>query len=232
MSSLTPQKYLKKIKERFEKEGLPEVAEGQMKYMRNQFEFYGLKAPVWVAISRELFKEHGLLSEEELKTFARLCYEEDHREMHYMALQMCEKAQKKQGADFIEFLEELVRQNSWWDTVDWINKLVGIHFKKYPDQIQSVTGRWMASDNFWLQRICLIFQLTYRDKTDTDLLFEYILELADSKEFFIQKAAGWALRQYSKTAPEQVAEFIAQHPSLASLTKREGLKWMKKQGLL
>jgi len=232
MPSLTPQKYLKIFKERFEETGRPEVAEGQMQYMRNQFEFYGMKAPVWVAISKEFFKEHGLLSGEDLRVFARLCYEEDHREMHYIALQMCEKAQKKEEADFIEFLEELITQNSWWDTVDWINKLVGVHFKKYPDQILPVTSRWMASDNFWLQRICLIFQLTYREQTDTDLLFKYILQLADSQEFFIQKAAGWALRQHSKTAPEKIADFIAQHPSLAPLTKREGLKWMKKQGLL
>jgi 3-methyladenine DNA glycosylase AlkD len=142
---------------------------------------------------------------------------------------MVQKVQKKQGPEFIDFLEELITAKSWWDSVDWLAKLVGIHFKRYPALILPVTERWMASGNFWLQRVCLIFQLTYRQKTDFDLMKKYILQVAPSKEFFLQKGAGWALRQYSKTNPQGVADFIETNPQLAPLTKREGLKWLKKQ---
>lgn len=143
--------------------------------------------------------------------------------MQYFALELIQKSLKKQDPDFIYFLEELICTRSWWDTVDWINKLVGLHFRKYPELIQPVTEKWMSSGNIWLQRVCLIFQLLYKDKTDTALLFDYILRLKDSKEFFIQKAAGWALRQYARTNPAAVRVFVAQHP-LAPLTKREALK--------
>jgi 3-methyladenine DNA glycosylase AlkD len=121
------------------------------------------------------------------------------------------------------FLEELICTRSWWDTVDWVNKLVGLHFRRYPDLIKPVTERWMASGNFWLQRVCLIFQLTYKDKTDSDMMFDYVRRLADSKEFFLQKGAGWALRQYAKTNPDAVLEFVL-NTRLAPLTRREALK--------
>jgi 3-methyladenine DNA glycosylase AlkD len=143
--------------------------------------------------------------------------------MHYFGLETLEKTLKKQPSECIDFLEELICTRSWWDTVDWINKLVGLHFRKYPALIQPVTERWMASGNIWLQRICLIFQLTYKDKTDTALLFKYVERVAGSKEFFLQKGAGWALRQLAKTNPEAVVSFV-EKTRLAPLTRREALK--------
>jgi 3-methyladenine DNA glycosylase AlkD len=143
---------------------------------------------------------------------------------------MVEKVVKKQPEGFIDFIQELITTKSWWDTVDWISKFVGIYFQRFPHLVKPVTERWMASGNIWLQRVCLIFQLSLKDKTDFALMCDYILRLADSKEFFIQKGAGWALRQYSKLNPVAVTGFIETHPQLAPLTKREGLKWLKNQG--
>jgi 3-methyladenine DNA glycosylase AlkD len=223
------QQYLEHVKAVFQSHGDPETALGQMRYMRHQFEFYGLKANEWMALSRQIFEEKGIPQGDSLLSLARLCFDDEHREINYFALEMVQKVQKKQGPEFIDFLEELITAKSWWDSVDWLAKLVGIHFKRYPALILPVTERWMASGNFWLQRVCLIFQLTYRQKTDFDLMKKYILQVAPSKEFFLQKGAGWALRQYSKTNPQGVADFIETNPQLAPLTKREGLKWLKKQ---
>lgn len=228
---MTIDQYFTELKSLLLRKGNPETAEKQAKYMRNQFEYIGLKAPQWAAISKEYFKENGLFDGAELKEFARLCFEDEYREMNYLGLQMVEKKIKTQPEDFIEFLEELIRSRSWWDTVDWANKLVGIHFRRFPHLIRPVTEHWMESGNIWLQRVCLIFQLTYREKTDFGLMKKYILELAGSGEFFIQKGAGWALRQYSKTAGEEVKTFIGENPHLAPLTQREGLKWLKKHGI-
>jgi 3-methyladenine DNA glycosylase AlkD len=75
-----------------------------------------------------------------------------------------------------------------------------------------------------LQRVCLIFQLTYRDKTDFGLMKKYILQLAGSKEFFLQKGAGWALRQHSRTDPVGVTDFVQENLQLAPLTKREAMR--------
>lgn len=209
--------------------GDPARAQGQMWYMRYQFEFFGLKAPEWVAIAKTYFKNHGIPKGDELLQFARLCFLEDHREMQYIALQAIEMALKKpQNPDFIYLMEELITTKSWWDSVDWIAKLVGKHFMHHPEQIISITEKWMDSNHIWLQRVCIIFQLSYKDKTNTDLMFKYILRLAASKEFFIQKAAGWALRQHTRTDASMVEGFVKQHPELAALTKREALRLLKK----
>ncbi|HRF39386.1 MAG TPA: DNA alkylation repair protein [Saprospiraceae bacterium] len=220
------QSYLEHVKRIFLEHGDPDISEGQMKYMRHQFAFYGLKAPVWMALAKDIFQTKGIPQGEELKTLVRLCFEEEYRELHYFATEMTQRALKKQAENFIDFLEELITSKSWWDTVDWQAKLAGEHFLRYPQLIGPITERWMQSGNFWLQRCALIFQLRYKTRTDAELMFGYVLRLADSKEFFIQKGAGWALREYSKTNPEAVRSFVESH-SLAPLTRREALKWLQ-----
>ncbi|HHM21841.1 MAG TPA: DNA alkylation repair protein [Bacteroidetes bacterium] len=171
-----------------------------------------------------MFKEKGLYAGEELKLFARLCMGDEYREINYTGLLMLEKQMKKSPESFIHLYEELIQTRSWWDTVDWIRKITGTHFLRFPHLIVPVTEKWMASGNIWLQRICLIFQLGYKDQTDFELMKKYILQLSDSGEFFIQKGAGWALRQYYKYNPNAVTDFVQNNPQLPPLTKREGLK--------
>jgi 3-methyladenine DNA glycosylase AlkD len=215
------QTYYVHIRDSFRAQGKPEVAQGQMAYMRNQFDYFGLKMPAWTTLTKEIHRELGVPDGQDLIDLARLCYDDDHREMQYFAIETVQKMLKKQPPEFINFLEELILEKSWWDTVDWIAKLVGMHFQRYPDLIKPVTERWMASGELWLQRVCLIFQLRYKEHTDSELLFKYIRQLAGSKEFFLQKAAGWALRQYSKTKPEAVLIFLATS-TVSTLTRREG----------
>ena len=222
---LSPEAYLKLVKGIYEANANEETAEWQRKYLRFKFDFYGMKAPVWVGLMKPVFKENGLLSGEALKQFVRLCYNESFRELHYTGLQMIEKNLKNQSADFIYFLEELIETNSWWDTVDWIAKLVRLHFIRHPELIVPVTEKWIESKDMWLQRVAIIFQLLLKDKTNEKLLYDYILRVKDSKEFFIQKAAGWALRDYSKTNPDSVRKFITAN-TLAPLTVREGSKYI------
>lgn len=223
MTSNSPVEYFELVYRSFREQGDPERAQQQMRYMRHQFEYFGLGMPRWMSLTKSLHLAEGIPTGEDLETLARLCFEDDHRELHYFALETVQKSLKNQPAAFIDFLEELICTRSWWDTVDWLAKLVGIHFTRYPELIRSVTERWVASGNIWLQRVSMIFQLTYKEKTDADLLFGYIRRLAHSKEFFIQKGAGWALRQYAKIEPAAVRDFV-ENTSLAPLTKREAMK--------
>ncbi|MFN0173444.1 MAG: DNA alkylation repair protein [Saprospiraceae bacterium] len=224
---LTPANYYTLVRETFRTHGNPDTAQGQMAYMRNQFEFFGLKMPQWMALTKAIQAQNGIPEGEDLKNLVRLCFKDDHREMHYFGLETLQKVLKKQPPECIDFLEELIITRSWWDTVDWVNKLVGLHFRRYPELIKPTTERWMAFDpekgRVWLQRVCLIFQLTYKDKTDAALLFDYVERVAGSKEFFLQKGAGWALRQYAKTNPKAVLEFVRK-TKLSPLTRREALK--------
>lgn len=223
---LPPDDYYRLVRDTFRTHGNPGVAQGQMAYMRHQFEYFGLKMPAWTALTKEITNQQGFPDGVALQELARLCFEDEHREMQYFALECVQKMIKKQKPEFIGFLEELICAKSWWDTVDWIStKMVGVHFQRYPELIRPVTERWMASGELWLQRVCLIFQLMYKDKTDAELLFRYIRQVSGSKEFFLQKGAGWALRQYSKTNPEAVRRFLAE-TSVAPLTRREGSKYL------
>ena len=101
-------------------------------------------------------------------------------------------------------------------------------FTNYPELIVPFTEKWMTSGNMWLQRTAILFQLKYKSQTDTELLFKYIIALDGSKEFFINKAIGWALREYSKTNPDIVIKFVTGH-KLAPLSKREALKVINKK---
>lgn len=221
----TPTDYYRLVRDTFQAHGIPDIAQGQMAYMRHQFEYFGLKMPAWTALTKEIHRTNGLPDGPDLQALIRLCFDDEHREMQYFGIETVQKVIKKQPPEFIGFLEEIILEKSWWDTVDWMaSKLVAVHFTRYPDLILPVTERWMASGQLWLQRVCLIFQLTYKEKTNTELLFRYIREVADSKEFFLQKGAGWALRQYSKTNPAAVRHFL-DTTRLSPLTRREGGKY-------
>lgn len=220
----SPEEYLEKISRVLESQADPERAVQQERYMKNKFRYYGLGNPEWRKLARTWFRENDIFYGEELVVLVQLAYDWDQREMHYTAVEMVEKAQKKEGPELTDLLEWMIANNSWWDTVDWISKLVGRQFQKFPEQTLPYTEKWMASGNIWLQRVAIIFQLGCKENTDFELMKKYILELSDSKEFFIRKAQGWALRQYARTAPEVVSEFVLAHPELSGLTKREAMK--------
>ncbi len=221
---LSANQYYEYVRTIFSDKGNPQIAEQQARYMKNHFDFLGLKAPTWVALSKEIFATQGLLSGDELREFIETCFEDDCREMHYVAIQMAQKNSKKQEENFIETLELMILTKSWWDSVDWIATLVGVHFQRFPHLIMPTTERWITSGNMWLQRVCIIFQLKYKANTDYDLISKYILAVADSKEFFLRKAAGWALRDISRHNPTFVIDFVAKNPHLSPLTKREALR--------
>lgn len=204
----------------------PEYGAKQSAYLRHKFEFYGIRHPQIKSIVKEITKNKILPQDTNLQNLITNLINSKQRELHHVALLITEKVLKKQEVDFIKKLEEIITTNSWWDTVDHAAKLVGMHFQRYPDLIIPTTEKWMESDNMWLQRVSIIFQLRYREKTDWELLQKYILAVSDSKEFFLQKAAGWALRQYSRTAPDRVVAFVQDY-ELPKLTQKEALRLLK-----
>jgi 3-methyladenine DNA glycosylase AlkD len=121
-------------------------------------------------------------------------------------------------------MEYLIVTKSWWDTVDSIaGGPVGLHFKRYPEVLLTTLARWRQSENFWLRRTCILFQLDYKKETDFTLLCDIIRENLGSKEFFINKAIGWALRQYARVDAEAVRSFAESTP-LHPLSRREAMK--------
>ncbi len=224
--------YFNSLEQIFETNRIEADAAPMEKYMRNQFQFYGIKSPLRKELLRAFWKMNAYLEGEDLKAYVRLAWAAPQREHQYTAMETIGKKLKHLDTSFIPFFEELILKKSWWDTVDWLAPNgMGKLFLKFPDLMLRNTNRWIVSDNIWLQRSAILFQLKYKEKTDFDLLTRYILERADSKEFFVQKASGWALREYSKRAADEVVGFI-QKNDLAPLTKKEGLKWLKNRNLL
>jgi 3-methyladenine DNA glycosylase AlkD len=221
--ALSPEDYLQLLVDTFTEAGDPARAEQQRAYMRHQFEFCGLGAPQWLALSKDLFASYGLYSGKTLERFVRLCFEQEYREVHYAGLEMMQRMLSVQPASWIRVLEKCITNQSWWDTVDWLAKLSGVHVMKYPEQQEKYAYRWIESGNIWLQRVAIIHQLHYKEKTNEKLLFAMIRRRADSKEFFIQKACGWALRQHAKIDPDAVLHFL-EHQPVSKLTFREAMK--------
>lgn len=210
----------------FENHRNPENAGHMERYMRGQFPFLGIKTPLRRALVRPLLK--NLARSEELPAIIRELWDLPEREYQLLAVDLLLKSKRKLNPKHLPLLEWLIVTKSWWDTVDMIAaQAVGPLFLKEPKLIPKHTEHWLNSGNIWLIRSAILFQLHYKTRTNEEQLFRSILQHADSEEFFIQKASGWALREYSKTAPDAVIRFIEAH-ELKPLCKREGLKWMNR----
>jgi len=215
--------YVTFLKTLLEQNANPAQAGPMKKYMRDQFEYLGIKSPQLKTFVRQVIKENGLPSLEELEVVIRELWELPQREYQYVAISLMERLEKKLPSSAIKTLEYMILHKSWWDTVDNISHIVGVHFKRYPDVRQKYLMKWRASKDFWLRRTAILFQLDYKEETDFDLLSDIIQENLGSNEFFINKAIGWSLRQYARIDPKAVKKFV-DSTTLHPLSKREAMK--------
>lgn len=203
-------------------------APGMKAYMLNQFDFFGIKAPDRDLIVKNYLKNNFLENSAALELVIKELWELPQREMQYFAIDVFAVHKKLWTKSSIKLIEQCIIQKSWWDTVDGIaSDWLGTYFKLFSEQTFLITSQWNKSNNIWLQRSSILFQKTYKKNTDTALLSNYILHCKDSKEFFIRKAIGWALREYSKTNPEWVINFVANN-KLSPLSEKEALKRISK----
>ncbi|HEY1047708.1 MAG TPA: DNA alkylation repair protein [Bacteroidia bacterium] len=208
----------------FEQHADAERALAMAAYMKHNFTYYGIKSPVRKTITSDFFKSFKDLEMKEIEKTVKEMWAKKEREWHYAAMDLLVLNKKKWDEKSIQLFEYLLLKNAWWDSVDLIAAhMVGSYFKKYPENRSSILEKWINSENMWLQRVCLIYQLGYKKETDAEYLREAILQLNHSKQFFIQKAIGWALRQYAKVNPEFVLRFVEVN-ELKPLSKREAIK--------
>ena len=217
--------YALSLKKLYQQNANPEQASPMKRYMRGQFEYLGIKTPQSAALLKDFTKENGLPPLDKLDQISRDLWSLPQREFQYAALTLIRKLEKKYEPEFITTIEYLIITKPWWDTVDALaSHAVGIQFKRFPDVREKYLRKWRKSDNFWLRRTTLLFQLGYKKETDFDLLCEIIQENLGSDEFFINKAIGWALRQYAWSDPKTVKKFVNATKELHPLSRREALK--------
>ncbi|MBB3110639.1 3-methyladenine DNA glycosylase AlkD [Paenibacillus phyllosphaerae] len=221
------QHYVTLLENKLRASANPAEAAAMAAYMRDLFPFLGIKKPERAALTRDFLTEHGLPeTEEELLQVVRTLWALPEREFHYTAIVLLEKRMKKAKPERAPLLEQLIVTYSWWDTVDLLaGKLAGSLFELYPELRGEYVPRWTESDDLWLRRSVLLFQLHYKERTDAQLLFALIRRFAGEEDFFIRKAIGWALREYSKTDAQAVRNFVAAE-KLSPLSVREALKWL------
>ena len=215
---------VKQLRIKFEKVADKKVAEGAAGYMRNQFEFLGIKTPLRRELGKELVNASKELSEKEIISLCKELWAQPEREFQYIACDILAKNAKRLSPSYVKRdAKWFITNKSWWDTVDSIRTSVEVVVAANPE-LEATMFVWIKSKNIWLVRSALIHQLTLRTKTNSKRLFALCELKAEETEFFIAKGLGWALRSYSYIDPKAVKKFIKDHPELTPLAKREGMK--------
>jgi 3-methyladenine DNA glycosylase AlkD len=202
-----------------------EQAVSMAAYMKDKFPFLGIRKPDRAQLQKEflkvLSKSPGIDWD-----FVMLLWDLPEREFQYLAMDYLVLMKKHFQSEDMDQLWQMITKNSWWDTVDLLaSHLVGTICTSFPELIDSHILTWADSDNLWLRRTAILFQLKYKASTDSVLLGRIILKNSSTKEFFINKAIGWALREYSKTNREWVKSFIDTH-TLTPLSVREASRYL------
>ena len=202
------------------------LAESMGKYMRDKFNFLGIRGPK----RTELFKKYFPTARKTKVidwNFIETCWNKEEREFQYAVVYYLKTMQKFLNKGDISKLKYLVVTKSWWDTVDLLSKIIGDVVNRNKE-LKTLMLEWSKKENnIWLRRVAILHQLSFKENVDK-LLLETILEdnLSDG-EFFINKAIGWALRDYSKVNPEWVRKFIEKNRSeMANLSLREAMKYL------
>ncbi|MFI5151640.1 MAG: DNA alkylation repair protein [Bacteroidia bacterium] len=222
--------YLLALEKVFSKAGNVLRAQGAAQYMRNQFEYFGIQTDERRRIGKQFIKTNPAPEGTELETLIRLLWKQDKREYQYFGMELLQSRIKQGEKVRVNLIEYMIQHKSWWDTVDFIAPTIaGGLLMNEPELLERTAVKWMKSDNLWLKRSAILIQLKYKKRTNNRLLFSMILKSANETDFFIRKAIGWSLRQYGKTNPEGVKDFVHDNEaSLSGLSKREALRIINK----
>jgi 3-methyladenine DNA glycosylase AlkD len=217
-------KYLM-IKEKFESQKNEEQAIPMAKYLRNKFKCYGLKTQERRSVYKDVIQEdkaRGIIDWE----FLYLCFQDEYRDMNYLVLDYLLAQKKFLQFDDIKKMEVFVKTNQWWDSIDVMNTIIG-DIGLLDPRVDELMLKWSTDKDFWLRRVAITHQLMRKINTNTELLEKILVNNFGSDEFFINKAIGWALRDYSKTDPDWVRNFIENHwEKMSKLSIREGSKYI------
>ncbi|EEY79745.1 MULTISPECIES: DNA alkylation repair protein [Streptococcus] len=202
----------------------PDDAVAMKAYMKNKFEFLGVKTPARRKLTKTFLKQQTNLVID--WNFINEAWNYPYRELQYVALDYLEIRKKLLTPSDLPDLKILAQTKSWWDTIDFLDRLVGSIIAQFPETKATILS-WSCDEDIWLRRLAIDHQLLRKEEADTELLEKILINNLGQTEFFINKAIGWALRDYSKTNPNWVRDFIERHRAeMAALSIREGSKYL------
>ena len=213
------------IKQKFEENKNQEQAISMKKYMRNLFDFYGIQTPKRKAIYKDFLKEEKKNKKIDWN-FLDECYNDSHREFQYLVYDYLLALNDYLTYDDIQKIKKYAKTKQWWDTIDFLDKVIG-NIGLKDKKVDELMLKWSKDEDFWLRRLAIDHQLGRKEKTNTELLKQIIINNLGSNEFFINKAIGWSLRDYSKTNPKWVKDFIQKHKDqMNKLSIKEASKYI------
>ncbi|MFC9843044.1 DNA alkylation repair protein [Streptomyces sp. NPDC060223] len=224
-NSVLAETLLKRVTVTYAAAADPQRAESMRSYMKDIAPFLGLTTPERRALSRTVLLNTAPPDEADCVAVALRCWALPEREYHYFAVDYLHRHVKRLSSGFLPVARHLVSTVSWWDTVDALAAHVVGGLVAADPKLKTDMDAWITDADLWVARTALLHQLRYKDATDTERLFGYCVRQAGHPEFFIRKAIGWCLREYAKTDPQAVRDFVARERGrFAPLSVREALK--------
>lgn len=203
-------------------------------YMKTAMPFYGVPKPQRTAVCRAFRTRFVPASQRAYEAATLALWNLPHREEKYAALAFALQHPGFITCRSLKLYERLVREGAWWDLVDDIAiRLIGrVRLDDRP-ALRARVKRWIDDDDLWIRRTAIISQIGHKQQTDEAELFDHCLRRAAEREFFIRKAIGWALREYSHAAPQAVKRFLLTHRDrLSPLSFREAAKQLVRSGAM
>jgi 3-methyladenine DNA glycosylase AlkD len=205
----------------------PEKAPRMQAYMKSAMPYRGVPVPLIRAVCKTLFADLAFDSRAAWQNQVLAIWRHaKFREERYAALNLCahKLARPFHEPRAMTMYEEMVVTGAWWDYVDDLSHRVGEILKAHPRRMKPMMRTWSRCGDLWKRRVSIICQLGFKQDTDLDLLYACIEPSLGSREFFLQKAIGWALRQHAWTDSKEVIRYVKRETRLAPLSHREALK--------
>ncbi len=221
---------LTRVGESFRQRRDPDRAAAMSRYMRGRFSFFGISVPAQRRIAREAIADLEPPGERDLLDLALRCWTPEEREWQQLGCWYLARYVSAFSAGALPVVERLITTKSWWDTVDDLaSHTVGPLVAAQP-RLAGEMDRWAGQADIWLARAAILHQLRFKERTDAARLFRHCELRAADPEFFVRKAIGWALREYSKTDPAAVRGFVAGHrDELSALSAREATRLLVRE---
>jgi 3-methyladenine DNA glycosylase AlkD len=206
----------------------PDRAGPMAAYMKTEMPFYGVTTPARVPIEREVKRLFAPEDADDYRANVLALWGLSHREEKYVAIGYARAFPELIVFEMVDLYRQLIVEGAWWDLVDPVaTGLVGRLVRRDRARMRPLLRQWIDGDDLWLRRTALICQLGHKEETDIEMLFDFCRRRAHETEFFIRKAIGWALRDFSKTNPRAVADFLSeQGKRLSGLSRREASKYV------
>jgi 3-methyladenine DNA glycosylase AlkD len=210
----------------------PAKAPAMAAYMKTAQPFFGVPTPIRTAMLKQMGERFAPIDQQSYVRCVMALWKLPHREERYCAIAFARRYEQFITLESLPLYERMIREGAWWDFVDEIAvNLVGSVYGNFRAQTRSVIERWIDDEDMWIRRTALLSHIKHKKETDAAQLFRHCLKLSHERKFFIRKAIGWALREYSKTDPRAVRAFLTKNRKrLSNFSYTEGSKHLARAG--